>query len=132
LARILNALKIDFAILSPEERCLGDCEWLAGEHGLFEMLIERNIATLRKYRFREIITTDPHAYRPLRNVYPSMGGSFVVKPVVQFLAERLGQVKNLLESKMLWASAQRRSDAPSLLLFLRSRLPPRGSWVNQP
>jgi len=100
LARILHALKIDFAILGPEERCLGDCEWLAGEHGLFETLIERNIETLRKYRFREIITTDPHAYRPLRNVYPSMGGSFVVKPVVQFLAERFGQVKNLLKSKL--------------------------------
>ena len=100
LARILNALKIDFAILCPEERCLGDCEWMAGEHGLLEVLIERSIETLRKYRFREIITTDPHGYRTLRNIYPSMGGSFVVKPVVQFLAERFGQVKNLLESKL--------------------------------
>jgi len=100
LARILNALGVDFAILGHEERCLGDCEWLAGERGLFEMLIERNIEVLSKYRFREILMTDPHSYRTLLNVYPAMGGSFPVKHLVQFLAERLDQLKPLLKKKL--------------------------------
>jgi Fe-S oxidoreductase len=100
LARILNALGVDFAILGHEERCLGDCEWLAGERGLFEMLIERNIEVLSKYRFREILMTDPHSYRTLLNVYPAMGGKFVVKHFVQFLAERLDQLKPLLKKKL--------------------------------
>jgi len=100
LARILNALGVDFAILGHEERCIGDCEWLAGERGLFEMLIERNIEILNKYRFKEILLTDPHAYRTLRNVYPALGGSFVVKHLVQFLAERLGQLRPLLKKKL--------------------------------
>jgi len=100
LARILNALGVDFAILGHEERCLGDCEWLAGERGLFEMLIERNIEILNKYRFREILMTDPHSYRTLRNVYPALGGSFPVKHLVQFLAERLDQLKPLLKKKL--------------------------------
>jgi Fe-S oxidoreductase len=100
LARILNALDVDFAILGHEERCIGDCEWLAGERGLFEMLIERNIEVLNKYRFKEILMTDPHSYRTLRNVYPALGGSFIVKHVVQFLAERLGQLKPLLKKKL--------------------------------
>jgi Fe-S oxidoreductase len=100
LARILNALGVDFAILGHEERCLGDCEWLAGERGLFEMLIERNIEVLSKYRFREILMTDPHSYRTLRNVYPALGGSFPVKHLVQFLAERLDQLKPLLKKKL--------------------------------
>jgi len=91
---------VDFAILGHEERCLGDCEWLAGERGLFEMLIERNIEILNKYRFREILMTDPHSYRTLRNVYPALGGSFPVKHLVQFLAERLDQLKPLLKKKL--------------------------------
>jgi len=99
-ARILNALGVDFAILGHEERCIGDCEWLAGERGLFEMLIERNIEILNKYRFKEILLTDPHAYRTLRNVYPSLGGSYVVKHYVQFLAERLEQLKPLLKKPL--------------------------------
>jgi Fe-S oxidoreductase len=100
LAKILHALGVDFAILGHEERCLGDCEWLAGERGLFEMLIERNIEILNKYRFREILMADPHSYRTLRNVYPSLGGAFPVKHYVQFLAERLGQLKPLLKKKL--------------------------------
>lgn len=100
LARILNALGVDFAILGHEERCIGDCEWLAGERGLFEMLIERNIEILNKYQFKEIILTDPHAYRTLLNVYPALGGTFAVKHVMQFLAERLGQLKPLFKKKL--------------------------------
>ena len=100
LARILNALGVDFAILGHEERCIGDCEWLAGERGLFEMLIERNIEILGKYRFKEILITDPHAYRTLLNIYPKLGGAFAVKHLVQFLAERLDQLKPLLKKKL--------------------------------
>jgi Fe-S oxidoreductase len=100
LARILSVLGVDFAILGHEERCLGDCEWLAGERGLFEMLVERNIEILGKYRFNEILMTDPHSYRTLRNVYPALGGRFDVKHVVQFLAERLDQLKPMLKKKV--------------------------------
>ncbi len=100
LARILNVLGVDFAILGHEERCIGDCEWLAGERGLFEMLIERNIEILNKYRYREILMTDPHSYRTLRNVYPALGGKYVVTHLVEFLAKRLSQLKPLLKKKI--------------------------------
>ena len=100
LARILTALGVDFAILGHEERCIGDCEWLAGEQGLFEMLIERNIETLKKHQFREILMTDPHSYRTLRNVYPSLGGNYRTKHYVEFLAERLAQLKPMLKKKL--------------------------------
>ena len=100
LARILHLLGVDFAILGREERCFGDCEWLAGERGLFETLIERNIETLGKYHFKEILMTDPHAYRSLRRIYPSMGGRYAVKHYVEFLVERLDQLKPLLKKKV--------------------------------
>ena len=44
--------------------------------------------------------TDPHSYRTLHNVYPALGGVFPVKHVVQFLAERLDQLKPLLKKKL--------------------------------
>jgi Fe-S oxidoreductase len=37
LAKILNALGVDFGILGPEENSDGDSQRLAGERGLFEM-----------------------------------------------------------------------------------------------
>jgi Fe-S oxidoreductase len=100
LARILNALGVDYAILGQEERCLGDCEWLAGERGLFEMLIERNIEILGKYRFDQILMTDPHSYRTLLKVYPALGGRYTVRPYARFLVERLAQLKPMLKKKV--------------------------------
>jgi Fe-S oxidoreductase len=100
LARILNALHVDFAILGREERCVGDCEWLAGERGLFEMLIERNIEILGKYQFKEVLFTDPHGYRSMVNIYPALGGKYVATHYTQFLCKRLDQIKPLLKKKV--------------------------------
>jgi Fe-S oxidoreductase len=100
LARILNALRVDFAILGREERCVGDCEWLAGERGLFEMLVERNIEILSKYQFKEVLFTDPHGYRSMVNIYPVLGGKYVATHYTQFLRERLDQIKPLLKKKV--------------------------------
>ncbi len=97
LARVLNALGVDFAILGPEENSDGDSQRLAGESGLFEMLAEKNGRTLGKYKFREIITTDPHAYNAFKNEYPKLGIAFPVKHHTEFLAERLDQLKPLLK-----------------------------------
>ena len=100
LARILNALGVDFAILGHEERCIGDCEWLAGERGLFEMLIERNIEIISKYKFGEILITDPHAYRTLLNAYPKLGANFRVRHFTEILADQLPRLKPLLKKKV--------------------------------
>lgn len=97
LAKILNALGVDFGILGPEENSDGDSQRLAGERGLFEMLAEKNGRAFGKYQFNEIITTDPHAYNALKNEYPSLGISYPVRHYTQFLAERLDQLKPLLK-----------------------------------
>ena len=95
-AKILNALGVNFGILGPEENSDGDSQRLAGERGLFEMLAEKNGRAFRKYQFKEIITTDPHAYNALKNEYPALGFSYPVRHYTQFLAERLDQLKPLL------------------------------------
>lgn len=96
LARVLNALGVDFGILGPEENSDGDSQRLAGERGLFEMLAEKNGQAFAKYEFNEIITSDPHAYNALKNEYPALGISYPVRHYTQFLAERLDQLKPLL------------------------------------
>jgi len=96
LAKVLNALGVDFGILGPEENSDGDTQRLAGERGLFEMLAEKNGKVFRKYKFNRIITTDPHAFNALKNEYPKLGIDYPVQHYTQFLAERLDDIKPLL------------------------------------
>ncbi len=100
LARILNALGVNFGILGPEEYSDGDSQRLAGERGLFEMLAEKNGQAFRKYQFSQIITTDPHAYNALKNEYPALGVSYPVQHYTQFLADRLDQLKPLMKREV--------------------------------
>jgi Fe-S oxidoreductase len=100
LVKVLNALKVDFAILGREETSDGDSQRLAGEGGLFEMLAEKNGRSFEKYAFNEIITTDPHAFNALKNEYPRLGINYPVRHYTQFLAERLEKVKPLLKQEV--------------------------------
>ena len=100
LARILNALGVDFGILGPEESSDGDSQRLAGERGLFEMLAEKNGKIFSKYQFNKIITTDPHAYNAIKNEYPALGISYPVQHYTEYLAERIGQLKLLMKQQI--------------------------------
>ncbi len=100
LAKVFNALGVNFGILGPEENSDGDSQRLAGERGLFEMLAAKNGQAFRKYKFNEIVTADPHAYNALKNEYPALGIAYPVRHYTQFLAERLAQLKPLLKQEV--------------------------------
>jgi Fe-S oxidoreductase len=93
MAKILQLLGIDFAILGPEENSDGDSQRLAGERGLFEMLAEKNGKTLARYDFNKIITSDPHAFNAFRNEYPKLGISYPVQHFVEFIADQIDELK---------------------------------------
>lgn len=93
---ILDQLEIDYAILGPEEWSDGDSQRMAGEKGLFEMLMEKNHSAFSQYEFDRIITTDPHAFNALKNEYPQAGPRYEVQHYTEFLAERLDQIQPLL------------------------------------
>lgn len=88
-AKILHALGVKFGILGPEEVSDGDSLRLAGEIGLYEMLVEKNAQAFGKYEFNEIITTDPHAFNALKNEYPTLDVVYPVRHYTQFLAEHI-------------------------------------------
>lgn len=97
IAKLLNLLGVNFGILGHEEYSDGDSQRMAGEHGLFEMLADKNGRAFDKYSFDEIITSDPHAFNALKNEYPSLGISYPVRHYTQFLEERLGELRPWLK-----------------------------------
>ena len=96
MVRVFQAMGVKFGILGPEENSDGDAQCLIGEVGLFEMLALKNARAFDKYEFKEVVTTDPHAYNTMKNEYPGLGVSFPIKHYTQFLAERFDQLWPLL------------------------------------
>ncbi len=102
LAKILNALGSDFGVLGTEEKCSCDSQRLAGEVGLFEEFAEENIKTFSKYKFKQMLVTDPHALNAIRKKYPEYGGEYDVIHYTTYLAplmEKL-EMKNTLNYKV--------------------------------
>jgi Fe-S oxidoreductase len=88
LARVLHAAEVDYGILYEAERNSGNDARRAGEEGLFELLREKNTATLQKARFNNLFTTDPHVYNTLKNEYPELNhGRHLVRHYTELLAD---------------------------------------------
>ena len=70
--KILRAARVNFAVLGDEELDSGDLARRLGDDATFQRLATSNIRTLGKYRFKQIVTTDPHAFHCLKNEYPDL------------------------------------------------------------
>lgn len=89
LARILTGAGVDFGILYEDEWNAGNDVRRVGEEGLFELLVEHNVAAFDAADFGEIFTTDPHSFNTLRNEYPAYGLDKPVKHYTELLADLL-------------------------------------------
>ncbi len=89
--RILNAAGVSFGILGTEERCAGDFARRLGNEYLFQTLAAENIALLKKYGVKKILTTCPHCFNTLKNEYPQFGGDFEVRHHAEFLLELINK-----------------------------------------
>lgn len=85
--KILNHLKINFAVLGTEEACTGDPARRAGNEFLFQMQAMANIQTLNMYNVKKIVTACPHCFNTLKNDYPDLGGNYDVIHHATFLQE---------------------------------------------
>ena len=91
--KILNQLRISFAVLGSEENCTGDPARRAGNEFIFQMLAQQNITTLNNYHVKKIVTTCPHCFNILKNEYPELGGNYEVLHHSQFLQQLINEGK---------------------------------------
>ncbi len=95
LSKILKQAGISFAILGPEEACVGDPARRLGEEGRYQELAFQNIEKLNSYGVKKIVATCPHCFNALRNEYPQFGGRYDVVYHTQLISDliRDGRVK---------------------------------------
>lgn len=98
LVKILHAANVKFGILGTEENCTGDSARRAGNEYLFQMLAETNVETLKKYKFKRILTQCPHCLNTLKNEYPQFDGNYEVVHHTEFIQELIDQGKLKLKS----------------------------------
>jgi Fe-S oxidoreductase len=94
-AEVFQAAGLDFGILYEGENNAGNDVRRVGEEGLFELLVEKNLASLEKSSYKTIVTTDPHSYNTLKNEYDPLNGHHSVLHYSQLLDQLLssGQLK---------------------------------------
>ncbi len=93
IVRILDHVKIKFAILGMEESCTGDPAKRAGNEFLFQMQAMQNITTLNNYNIKKIVTGCPHCFNTIKNEYPQLGGQYEVIHHTQLVQDLIAQGK---------------------------------------
>jgi Fe-S oxidoreductase/nitrate reductase gamma subunit len=86
-AQLLTKAGVKFAVMGREEKCSGDPARRIGNEFLFEMLAKENVANLKKYDVRKVVTPCPHCFNTFRNEYPKYGGDYEVVHHSTFLAQ---------------------------------------------
>lgn len=85
LAKLLNDIEINYAVLGREEGCCGNDVRRVSEEGLFQVLMEENMQTFEKYGVERILTTSPHCYNTFKNEY----GGYDVKFILEILYDAI-------------------------------------------
>jgi Fe-S oxidoreductase len=93
VARVMRHAGVDFGILYEAEKNSGNDVRRVGEEGLFEQLVEQNIASMNKANFQRVITTDPHTLNALKNEYPDYGGKWDTIHYTRLLAQLIEEGK---------------------------------------
>lgn len=91
--KILDAVKIKYAILGKEEMCTGDPARRAGNEFMFQMMAYQNIQVLNNYNIKKIVTACPHCFNTLKNEYPALGGNYEVIHHTTFLQQLINEGK---------------------------------------
>ena len=91
--KILDNLKISYAVLGTEESCTGDPAKRAGNEFLFQMQAMKNIEVMNSYKVTRIITACPHCFNTLKNEYPELGGQYEVLHHSTYLQQLINEGK---------------------------------------
>jgi Fe-S oxidoreductase len=91
LVRLLQAAKVNFAVLGTEERCTGESARRMGDELLFQQLAGQNVETFTRRKVQRIVAHCPHCVNSLRNDYPQAGGHYQVMHHSELLNELVRQ-----------------------------------------
>jgi Fe-S oxidoreductase len=89
LIKVLNHLKVDYAVLGTEEVDSGDIARRAGNEMLFQMQALMMIEIMNMYGVKKILTACPHDYNTFKNEYPDLGGNYEVIHHSEFLRDMI-------------------------------------------
>jgi Fe-S oxidoreductase len=81
IVRGFTTAGVNFGILGPRESDSAHQVRRLGEEGLFQFLVEENMEAFKTCTFKQIVTTDPHAFNTLKKDYP---GDLEVKHYTEF------------------------------------------------
>jgi Fe-S oxidoreductase len=93
LVEVLDAAKVDYAVLGESEQCSGDPARRAGNEYLFQMQAEANVTAINDAKIRKVIASCPHCYHTIKNEYPQLGGEYEVIHHSQLLAHLIVEGK---------------------------------------
>jgi Fe-S oxidoreductase len=102
LARILNDIGVNYAILGREEGCCGNDVRRAGEEGLFQLLKEENEQTFEKYGIEKLFTASPHCYNTFKNEYESYDIKLVLELIYDAIKNGKLELKNPINKKVTY------------------------------
>ncbi len=102
IARLLNDIGINYAVLGREEGCCGNDVRRAGEEGLFQLLKEENVATFEKYGVKKIIATSPHCYNTFANEYESYDVKLILEIIYEAIKSRKLQLKHPINKRVTY------------------------------
>jgi Fe-S oxidoreductase len=89
MVRILKEAGVSFGVMA-EERCHGEVGRRLGEEYLYQTAAAENVANMRRYAFRKVLTHCPHCFNTFRTEYPQFDdGTFEVVHHSQLIAELL-------------------------------------------
>jgi Fe-S oxidoreductase len=100
VAQVMNKIGIDFGILYDGEKNAGNDVRRIGEEGLYEMLVEDNLAVLERAKFKKLFTTDPHSFNTIKNEYPEFGGKYTIYHYTGLLAKLIDEGKLKFSKKL--------------------------------
>jgi Fe-S oxidoreductase len=87
IVHLLKQAEVDFGVLGLDEMCCGETSRRLGHEYLFQMMVEQNLETFGKVKFKRIVSPCPHCFNTLKNEYPQFGAQFQVQHLTELLAE---------------------------------------------
>jgi Fe-S oxidoreductase len=94
VVKILKAAGVSFGVM-PEERCHAEVGRRLGEEYLYQTVQQENLESIKRYRFRKVITHCPHCFNTIKNEFPQFGGRYEVLHHAQVIDELIaaGRIK---------------------------------------